>query len=187
MKRRYGNRPDWRRVTERRYAQMKRQEPGFSGHVTMLELTKVREPLITLRGKTQVRVADNGYVWMQHFPAGGHHSLTTMRNEKHEVVQYYFDIVKTISVTRQGMPYCDDLYLDVVLLPDGQLFLLDEDELAEAMERKLIDQNDVDLAYREARMVLRSIEEGRNELILKGEEHFRELWGRLNRHSTRRL
>jgi len=185
MKRRYGNRPDWKRVTERRFVQMRRQEPGFSGHVTLLELTKVREPLITLRGKTPVRVADNRYLWMQHFPTGGHHSLTTMRNEKQEVVQYYFDIVKTINVTRQGMPYCDDLYLDVVLLPDGQLFLLDEDELAEALERKLIGQSDVDLAYREAKAVMSSSQEGRNELILKGEAHFRELWSRLNRQTFR--
>lgn len=30
------------------------------------------------------------------------------------------------------MPYFDDLYLDVVLLPSGDMYLLDEDELEEA-------------------------------------------------------
>ncbi|MCL6459025.1 MAG: DUF402 domain-containing protein, partial [Gorillibacterium sp.] len=74
-----------------------------------------------------------------------------------------------------GMPYCDDLYLDVVLLPDGQLFLLDEDELEEALSKRIIRQSDFELAHREAAALMRSIREGRNYLIQAGEEHFRDL------------
>ncbi|MBC8079857.1 MAG: DUF402 domain-containing protein, partial [Gorillibacterium sp.] len=62
MKRRYGNRPDWKRVTERRFIQTERKELGFVGHVTLLELTKVRDPLITKRGETSICIADNGYL-----------------------------------------------------------------------------------------------------------------------------
>ena len=38
-------------------------------------------------------------------------------------------------VTDQGVPWFDDLYLDVVVVKNGEVFLLDEDELEDALGR----------------------------------------------------
>lgn len=65
---------------------------------------------------------------------------------KKELIEWYFDIAKEVGV-ENGIPYEDDLYLDMVIMPDGQMLVLDEDELQEAFKRGEIDQDDVDLAY----------------------------------------
>lgn len=53
--------------------------------------------------------------------------MTTVINEKGEVVQWYFDITLANALTKEGVPYFDDLFLDVVVLPnkdrDGKLIL----------------------------------------------------------------
>ena len=38
---------------------------------------------------------------------------------------------------QDGIPYEDDLYLDVVIVHDGRIHLLDEDELEQAYRQKI--------------------------------------------------
>ena len=47
-------------------------------------------------------------------------------------MQYYIDVAKEYEIDDRGLPYFDDLYLDVVLLPNGKMYILDEDELEDA-------------------------------------------------------
>ncbi|MGW8821643.1 DUF402 domain-containing protein [Paenibacillus lautus] len=51
-----------------------------------------------------------------------------MLNEKKEIIQWYFDISKNIGISDQGVPFWDDLYLDVIVFPNGNLYIKDEDE-----------------------------------------------------------
>lgn len=115
---------------------------------------------------------DTGYIWVQHFPTQAHHSLTTMINQKEEVVQFYFDIAKSIGKTENGTPYLDDLYLDVVFIPNGQPFLLDEDELEDALDSKIITQNEYDLATKEAKSIVQSLQTGTNMLVNTFNSHY---------------
>ncbi|MNY57911.1 hypothetical protein D3C86_1941790 [compost metagenome] len=57
-------------------------------------------------------------------------------------------------MTDRGVPWFDDLYLDVVILPGGQSFLLDAEELEDALKRGLITQEDFDLAWDEANKLM---------------------------------
>lgn len=92
------------------------------------------------------------------------YTLTTMLNEKHEVVQWYFDICSGNKINDLGIPYYDDLYLDVVLLPTGEILLLDEDELEKALEENDITKEQYELAYFEAKKLIHNIQENK-ELI----------------------
>ncbi|MGW8918535.1 DUF402 domain-containing protein [Paenibacillus lautus] len=65
---------------------------------------------------------------MQHFPSESNYCVTTMLNEKKEIIQWYFDISKNIGISDQGVPFWDDLYLDVIVFPNGNLYIKDEDE-----------------------------------------------------------
>ena len=69
-------------------------------------------------------------------------------NEKNEVIEWYFDISRRIGI-ENGIPYEDDLYLDVVVKPNGEIFLLDEDELKEAYDRLEINETE----YQEAKKI----------------------------------
>ncbi|MNC42943.1 hypothetical protein D3C75_917770 [compost metagenome] len=81
-----------------------------------------------------------------------------MFDERQNIVQWYIDTCKVQGVTDQGVPWFDDLYLDVVVLGNGEVFLLDEDELEEALEREDITDSDYNLAWATAKSILRSID-----------------------------
>ena len=58
--------------------------------------------------------------------------LTAIYDAKNKIVEWYFDIAKKIG-KENGIPYEEDLYLDVIVKPDFQIVLLDEDDLQEAL------------------------------------------------------
>ncbi|GAB2546918.1 hypothetical protein [Gracilibacillus alcaliphilus] len=79
LKRRYGDRSEWKRVTDREYVQSFFDTEGFNGYVTLLKVNKVSAPLHVQYGDEQVCIVDNGFMWIQHFPTNERHSLTTIK------------------------------------------------------------------------------------------------------------
>lgn len=132
---------------------------------------RMTEPLLIDVAGNKLCLADKGYVWTQHFPKGLNYALTTMFDRKLEVVQWYFDICKGNKINDQGMPYYDDLYLDVVVLPTGEILLLDEDELTDALENNEISKEEYDLAYCEAEKLINDIKNDKNNLLNKTKDY----------------
>ena len=56
-----------------------------------------------------------------------------------------------------GIPYIDDLYLDLVIRANGNQRVLDEDELLEALNRKEISEDEYNLANKTKESLLESI------------------------------
>ncbi|MBZ9689703.1 DUF402 domain-containing protein [Clostridium estertheticum] len=166
MKRTFADRPNWTRIIEKRFKLTYLEEKEFKGHVSIIYIDKVREPLVLEAAGKNVFLANNGFIWMQHFPKDCNYALTTMFNEKHEVIQWYFDICNGNKINSLGIPYYDDLYLDVVLLPTGEILLLDEDELEQALKDDSIDKALYDLAYFEAKTLIYNIQENKDLLPL---------------------
>ena len=105
---------------------------------------------------TKLCIADNGYKWLEFYDYNSKIKLTTMYDENNEIVEWYFDISRKIG-KENGIPYEDDLYLDVVLTPNGKTFLLDEDELKQAYERRELTKEEYDEAYRLANDLIHKI------------------------------
>jgi len=90
--------------------------------------------------------------------------LTAIYNENNEIIEWYFDIARCIG-KEKGIPYEDDLYLDVVLGPNGKIILLDEDELKEAFERHEITKQEYEEAYKIAEDLIRKLKDNQNEVL----------------------
>lgn len=133
-------------------------EADFAGHATLLLIDAVSVPLVGPR--SGLRLADAGFAWMAYFPDGAHHTVTTMFDAAGEVIQWYVDICREHGLDETGVPWFDDLYLDLVVYPDGRVVLLDADELDDALAHCAITQAEHDLAWREARRLLAAIEAG---------------------------
>lgn len=73
-------------------------------------------------------------------------------------MQHYLDICLRNGVDADGMPWFEDLFLDVVVMPSGQTMVMDEDELDEALQHGVISQAHHDLAWRETSQLLGAIE-----------------------------
>ena len=130
----------------------------FTGYRTLLLMDAVSEPFWAQVGSEPCRVADSGFAWLQHFPDGARHSLTTMFDADGQVVQWYIDICARHGVDDHGVPWYDDLYLDIVVSPAGGRWLLDADELDAALEAGLVSPADYDFAHAEARRLLDALE-----------------------------
>lgn len=150
---------------ERRFKLSYVENDDFAGYISALYMDIIREPLVKEVAGQSLCILDNRYIWLQHLPNNENYSLTTMYDSSGNVVQWYFDITRQNSVDKNGMPFFDDLYLDVVVLPTSEIILLDELELEEALKVKDITQSEYDLAYKMANDIINGI--GKNVVTLR--------------------
>lgn len=160
-KTKYGDRRGWTRILSSDYVQTPISEDEFDGYITLFRMNVVREPLyVPCCGQT-ICIADAGYSWLYQIPKQGHHAVTAMFNGNGDIVQWYIDICSVTGVGRDDVPWFEDLYLDVVVLPSGEFELIDADELQQALNEAVIDQNGYDLAWKEASRVQDLLGSGR--------------------------
>lgn len=165
MRRRYASREEWARLLDRQFEARRVDLSSFHGYVTRLSIGSVTEPLVVALNGVDYRLADAGFTWLQHVPDDSRHTLTTLLDEQGQVIQWYVDIAARTGVDERGIPWWDDLFLDVVILPDASVHLLDEDELEEARASGVITPDEYMLARTEAERVLAAVHEGRFSLL----------------------
>jgi uncharacterized protein len=180
MKRKYGNHATWKRIIEKEYAQTYIDSIIFTGHVTLLHIKEVVEPRFVRYREKEICIAAKGYLWLQHFPIDEHFSVSTVFNPKGEIVQWYIDICFEIGVNN-GVPWMDDLYLDIVILPEGDVIHLDKDELEEALLSGEITKEQYKLAWNVFNRINRLIEEDKFSLLSVAHEHKRSLQQKLEK------
>lgn len=179
LKRKYGSRYDWKRVTKRNYAEMKIGSILFNGYVTLLHLIEVNKPLtMTYEGRSTCIAAD-GYYWMQHFPVGEHYSVTTVFDASKKIVQWYIDICKENGYCNKNGPWMDDLYLDLIVLPTGEIIEKDIDELEVALKENIISGKEYEMARFEFTGAKLLLEENRFEMLNCTSQHFEMLINKL--------
>lgn len=172
---RLSSRPDWQRVKARKFSAWEIHGTLFAGYVTRLDLLEVTSPLWVRSCGEEICVADEGYSWLQHFPKGTRYTLTSQWNEKGQLIQWYFDICEHHGVTSYGIPYWEDLYLDVIGSANNVFEIIDQDGLAAALEQKSISPEQYRMATREADNLLRLLNAGDVELLEIAQLHYRKL------------
>jgi len=165
MKRKLADRPNWSRILKKEYKQTYINDNSFHGYISSLTLQEVKDPLYVKYETEELCIVDDGYLWVMHFPDGMNYSTTTTIDRQGRIVQWYFDVVHSQGITEDGVPYIDDLYLDLVYLPDGRIFILDEDELAEALRNGLIKRYEYESAYQTLNEIINSIKTNTNYII----------------------
>lgn len=165
MKRTYADRPNWTRVVEKRFKLAYIKDKDYTGYMAVIYLDKVYEPLFVGEGEKKLCLANDGFIWTQYFPENQNYALTAQFDKNHEIIQLYFDICDGNKMSSSGIPYYDDLYLDVVLLPSGEVLLFDEDELKQALKDNIISKKQYDLACNEAERLIYYIQNNKNWLL----------------------
>ncbi|NWK70687.1 DUF402 domain-containing protein [Bacillus paramycoides] len=156
MKRKYGDGSTWKRLIEKTYT-VKQAEEGMLG---VLNIKKVREPSYKEYNGKELCIAGDEYTWMQYFINGKNFAITAMLDDQKKLVQYYIDVTKEYKIDERGLPYFDDLYLDVVLLPNGEIYVLDEDELEDAYSMGDITKEEYELAWHITKWIVATIKKG---------------------------
>ncbi|GLX70259.1 DUF402 domain-containing protein [Paenibacillus glycanilyticus] len=141
LKRKFGDRSDWQRVLIREYAQSFIASENFDGYVTLIKIVKVSDPLYVEYNGEKICIGDDGYLWLQQFPSNRNHSVTTMFDSNGNIVQWYIDICLQNGISDNNVPWMDDLFLDLIVLPSGAIINKDVDELETALTDGIIDKN----------------------------------------------
>lgn len=175
QKRKYCDHRGWERIISSSYGKLSVIDKEFDGHLTLYVIHQVREPLyVPVCGHTTC-IADAGYSWLQQIPSVHNYVVTTMFDASGQIVQWYIDIRSGMGVGKDGVPWFEDLYLDLVVSPNGNLALLDADELQDALDIGIIDQALYDQAWQEARHLQTLVERKQLKLLSEAEDHRRRL------------
>lgn len=154
MKRSYANKPKSSKVIDFSYNCEYIDNEDYIGYVGCIGIEKVAQPVIRMIGDNLLKLGDVGYTWIQTFPKDKNYSITTMFDKDEDIVEWYIDIIENVDIDEDGVPFYDDLYLDIVALPNGEIFLLDEDELDEAYSLGDINKLEYDLANSQIDIIL---------------------------------
>lgn len=159
MKRKRLSYDTWKCILSKEISGKHMGEEWFSGYIGLIRMQKVNgEQHWEVAGKDIV-VCDNGFRWLTVLPENDWYCMTAILNEKEEAVVWYIDMIAGQGIDPDGMPYFDDLYLDLVVLPDGTVVVDDMDELEEAFESGDITREQLELALKTGERLKKEIAE----------------------------
>lgn len=107
----------------------------------------------------------DGYYIIEIIPKKGHQALRIFLDDKKNVIEYYFDVIKESGLDENKIPYFIDLYVDITKLFSGEINVLDEDELEEAYEKGIISKDDYNLANYTKNTILNELKTNTNKLM----------------------
>ncbi|CDZ98940.1 hypothetical protein BN1048_00059 [Jeotgalicoccus saudimassiliensis] len=162
MKTKYLDKKKWRRLVRSKYDEIIITINGERFLAGMIHMHKVREPLsVPVVGEDTLVVANN-FKWMQLLPEKRNYSITVMYDERWQEIQYYFDINYSHTL-ELGKARRQDLYLDVLVLPDGRYELVDEEDIKRAFKKGVINAKEKEFAYQTARELMDEIDKDFNQ------------------------
>lgn len=147
----------------------------FNGYAAISYFRKVTEPRYAKMNGKRYMILDKGYTWIQYFPDDFNYAVTVMFNTDKEIIQWYFDVCRGNKIDERGIPYFYDLYLDVVLLSNGDIMVLDEDELEEAFNMEDITNDDYNMAKNMVYVILGELNEDKNSIVHLSKKHIKEM------------
>ena len=132
MKKKILSYDSWKCITEKKVEVKFVERSDFSGYVIKIDIVSVTEPQCwDLRGR-RVCVCDDGFRWLIMLPKDEYYCVTAMSDGSGRFVLWYVDMILSQGV-EDGIPYFWDLYLDLIVTPDGQMIEDDRDELDSAL------------------------------------------------------
>ena len=160
LKKRYADRHVGNRATKTDFRNITVQDNNFKGDIYFYNFLEVQDKILIPNGKT---IVDNNYKWLEFYNYSSRVKLTAIYDENNEIVEWYFDVAREIG-KENGVPFEDDMYLDVVVTPEGDVILLDEDEFKEAYDKKEMTKAEFDEAYKIAYDLMEQLRNNKDKL-----------------------
>ena len=105
----------------------------FKGYLGLINIREVTEPQIWRFNNEDIISCDEGMKWLTILPQDEFYCITVMFDENYEIIGWYIDMIAGQGIDLDGVTYIDDLYLDLVVYPDGMVLEDDMNELEDAL------------------------------------------------------
>jgi len=147
-------RNDWKRL-KRKFIQIEDIKNNyFEGKVCLLTMEEVASPLEVDSPIGKVKIADNGYKNIIVAPKNKNWWLTVMFDNKNNLIESYFDITRLNNFYNEENPFFIDMKLDVCIPAYKEATIMDDKELKEMLDNKMITKEDFDNAYKVANDII---------------------------------
>ena len=137
---------EWKCIEKKQIHGKRVKINGFEGYIGLLNIEKVTVPQIWKFNGEDIVVCDEGLKWLSILPENDFYCITAMLDENSGILLWYIDMIASQGIDEDGVPYFDDLYLDLVVYPDGTVIEDDMDELEEALSANDISRGQYQLA-----------------------------------------
>lgn len=131
---------EWKCIVSKDMYGRKVNTEFFKGYIGLINIKEVREKQIWKFNGEEITVCDKGVKWLSILPQDDFYCITAIMNERNDILVWYIDMIAEQGIDIDGVPYFKDLYLDLVVYPDGNIMIDDMDELEEALFQKDITQ-----------------------------------------------
>ena len=176
IQKKYMQKKNWKRVTQREYISDTIEEKNIRGEASLLFIKKVESPSFKEYGNNiKIKIADEKFYWLQIAIENENYWITAMYDDKKSLIQYYIDITEKNVVNTKEDSYFYDLFLDIVVLNTGEVFLLDEDELEQALKEKKTNHKQYELAYNKAKEIIKFVSKEKDKLEYFCNKYFNQL------------
>ena len=118
MKRKRLSYDDWACITSKEFIVKNVVMHSFEGRICIIKIKEVTEPQIWKFNNQDIVACDKGMKWLFILPANDFYCITAMLNVEDEILGWYIDMIAAQGTDDDGVPYFDDLYLDLVVYPD---------------------------------------------------------------------
>lgn len=137
MKIKYANNPNPKNILENKFKSIEVKDEYFEGYISLVCVTKAKKGYSVPRyGGREQKIFDNNHKWVMLHPKNKNYMVTAMYDENLNFIEFYIDMIEKVGVTQEGIPYMHDLFLDVVITCDREVYVLDQEELYEALKNK---------------------------------------------------
>lgn len=117
----------------------------FQGYLSHTNIQQVSAPQVWTY-HNEVVVCQDDFTWLTILPRDEYYCIMAVLDEKRKILLWYIDMIAGQGVDKDTIPYCDDLYLDLVVYPDGTIVEDDRDELENAWKQGDITSEQYELA-----------------------------------------
>ena len=160
MKKRYGEPINHKSIKQYDFYTEYITTKEYKGHISLIDINKVKDKwFVSRKDNSQVCILDDNYKWLIFHPDNQKYAITALYDQNNKIIEWYFDMVKELG-EENGMPYMLDLYLDLVITPENEIYVLDEDELLQAVKDKDITNEDYKLAHNTLDFLLKKYDNG---------------------------
>lgn len=145
----------------------------LDAYVTLKEIKEVTEPYSMYINGELVKKIDNNYTLLEYTPLNENYNVRVHIDDKLNILEYYFDITDGNAI-EDGIPYYDDLYLDVVFYQEyatkssTYINLEDRNDLSDALKKGEINQEKYDFAFTIADKVMKELKSKTNKFVNRG-------------------
>jgi uncharacterized protein len=137
---------EWKCITDKKLKQIRNDDEVLKGYIGLMNINEVSESQIWKFHGIDITVCDKQMKWLSILPDNEYYCITAMINKTDEIELWYIDMIADMGIDNDGIVFFHDLYLDLVVYPNGEIVVDDMDELEDALKSGEINTKQFDLA-----------------------------------------